>query len=287
MQDIRNKLKALRKLTTGFDAAHGYDLRKPLTRARIRTIDKYFDKLGELTGGPHQMFAIPKDQKNEAFQYTGQKGFPRFNRIIVHKTDASAEYEASFDKLRPRGSRFFLTDRRTGQRHFHIPASAFLSWGHIPSEDFVRWLEDVKGETVEELEEVSFYEYVLEYYGGDSEFFLIKAGESYMWGSGGPLRNTAKKIQEIINNYDERMFASNSPHNYRSWFKGVVGFTDRYDIYPRIGKALKARREFKQKYKLFSKSYPGAKEVRMRIMRDGAIGVYVDGVLVDRHYPNG
>ena len=278
---IRNKLKAIRRATgDAFSASKGYDARKPLSYRRRKTIEKYYEKLVELTSSPHKVFTPPKGWKNETFSYTTQNGFPRFKQAYIHTIDESASYEYALQRDRPRGSRFVVRNRTTGQEFYHIPATAFLSYNGPIDADFAEWLEEVQGEEISELDDVSYYEYVLEYYGADAEFYLIQAGESYVWGSGGGKRKCAEKIALILENYDDTLFASNSESRVSHWFRGVTAFTDRFSILPRMGAAIKKRAQWKRDNKLKI-----ADGVKYRIMRDGAIGRYVDGALVERIYP--
>jgi hypothetical protein len=281
LTNIRNKLEALRKLTTGFDAAHGYDLRKPLTRSRIRTIEKYHAKLMELTNRPHILYAPKKGEKNEAFEYTTQKGYPRFRRAIIYTPDPTARITFSIDRARPRGSRFVATNRKTGQRHYHIPARAFLAWDHIADADFVAYLEE-QGEDISELDEASFYQYVIEYYSdGEASFYMIMAGESFMWGSAGGAEKVAKKVDTIINNYGANVFDASDKNSsyYGNWFRGVMAYSDHTDAVPIIERGFRGYRDYMRKYNLM-----GDKKVKYRMLDypPYTYGRYVDGVLTER-----
>ena len=287
--EVRRKLLALRKVTRDFDAAHGYNLNKDLSKKRIATIERYWTKFMELTNKPHIEFAPPKGWKREAYKYATQESYPRFNLAYIPKVDEAAPLEFSLSKNRPRGSRFTVTDTRNGQRYYHIPSTVFLNKDHKPDLAFVRWLTEVQGEDVSLLKDELFYQYAIEYYSGDAEFYLIKAGESYMWGSGGGAPNVAKKIDLILNNYGQYLFDGSpgfdpndkNSHHYNNWFRGVTAFTDRYTVLPLIGEA---KRKFRKRRAELHIKTP--ENTTYRILSDGSIGIFVDGRYTgERNYP--
>lgn len=262
MQDIRKKLEALRRVSNdGFSPAKGYDMRKPLSRSRIRTIEKYYDKLRELESRPHIRYKPKRGEKTEVFEYTGQKGMPKFNVGFVHKPNPEAKLKFTIDKSRPKGSRFVPLDTKTQQRYYHIPANVFLMADDAIFPDIIR------------------------HYAPDAEFFLIQAGEAYMWGAGGGPDKVSEKINKILTNYGASMFNANDRKSsyYGNWFRGVTGFTDRYDSFPMMSEAADRARKRRQKYKL-KEPAPGERELKYRMLKDGSVGTFQNGELIARGY---
>lgn len=226
---------------------------------------KYFRKIEELTHSPYVEYTPrTRMEKREAFSYTGQTGLPRFTRALVRKVSAKIEETFYIDPSRPKGSRFVVQDKISGQRFYHIPGKVLL---------------DAEEEAQENGENPNEYiEAVLEQYAEDAKFFLIEAGESYMWGSAGGSEQIAAKIGLILQNYGGSMFdASNKRSSYYgNWFKGVTGFTRRQDAYPMIEKGLLDRNARQQKYNLGPNKY--------RRLKDGSIGEFRDGHLLKRFF---
>lgn len=264
MQDFGKLLRLVRRYTgDAFSAANGYDLRKPLNFGQRMAILRYANRIVELTSQPHVTYRPKRGQKTEAFSYTNQKGWSKFDTAIIHAPDASAKLVFDIDKRRPRGSRFVVTNSNTGQRYYHIPARAFLGFD----------------EEDEDLSETEFYEGVLRDYAEDAEFFLIEAGESYMWGAGGGHAAVANKLEKIIQNYGSSNFSANDKNSshYRNWFRGVTGYTNRFDIVPQIGQALQRQRERGEKYGIDPTR-------RFRRLKDGSIGEFRNGNLLGRFW---
>lgn len=262
MSDFGKLLRLVRRYTgDAFSAQNGYDARKPLNFGQRMALLRYANKINELTASNHVLYKPKRGEKTEAFAFTGQAGWRKFDVAIVHSPNVAAQPTFGVDKSRPKGSRFVVTDKRNGQRYYHIPAKPFLAFD----------------EDQEDLSETDFYKQILEDYASDVEIFLINAGESYMWGAGGGHDQVAKRIATIIQNYGESHFAAadkNSSH-YRNWFKGVTGWTNFYDVSPAMGEAMKKKRERAEKYKIdTSHNY--------RTLRDGSIGKFQNGELVEK-----
>lgn len=278
LRDVRKLLPLIRRYTGDhFTPANGYAMNKPLNFGQRMAVLKYAEKIAELTAKPFVTYRPKRGEKTEAFSYTGQSGFKYFDRAIIHKPDPNAELTFTIDRKRPKGSRFVPVNKKTGQRFYHIPANVFLDPDFLPSE-FLTWLED-QGEDVEEIAEDVLFEYLLEWYSGDAEFYLIQAGESYMWGAGGSKEAVAEKIQTIINNYGPSLFNANDKKSsyYGNWFKGVTAFTNRFDAFPMIAEAQKRKRERAEKYKLKG-------DAKWRVLKDGSFGRFEGGKLTERLY---
>jgi len=248
-------------------------------------IERYYNKIVELTARETVTYKPKRGEKTEAFAYTGQTGWRKFAVAIIHKPDRSARLTYQIDRSRPKGSRFVVTNRNTGQRYYHIPAKAFLWFEDydLPPE-FAAYLASL-GIDPNDLSEEELYQYVIEFYAEDAEFFLIQAGEAYMWGAGGGREQVAEKIKTIINNYGEALFDASDPNSsyYGNWFKGVTGFTDRFDAFPMINTARAKIRARRERYKIRT-----PENTTYRTLSDGSIGVFVDNAYTgERFYPRG
>lgn len=262
MRDIRKKLEEIRKVTGSyFSAKNGYDLRKGLSKRRIKTIEKYYEVLEDLTSREHVEYKPRKGEKREAFAYSGQSHTPRFDRAFIHKVDPDADLTFVLDKHRPKGSRFISYNKKTGQSYYHIPADAFLG---VQDDD----LEEA-GEEAED-----FYEDVLREYAEDAELFLINAGNNYMWGSSGQHNAVAKKVADLFRNYGAGNFdpTDKNSHFYGNWFNGVTAFTRAADAYPLIRERYTANEKRKEERHILT-------DDKIRVLRSGDLGLFRNGRL--------
>lgn len=266
MRNIRKQIEEVRRFTgDAFTSKNGYDLRKPLNFGRRMAVLKYYRKIEELISGPYQEYRPrTKQEKRSAFEYTGQNGYNKFSKAIISKISPSHDYTFSVDKSRPRGSQFVVTDKVSGQRYYHISAQVLLNAEEEAHEN---------GENPNE-----YIEAVIEQYAEDANFFLIQAGESYMWGSAGGAEQVADKISLILQNYGASMFQANDKRSsyYGNWFRGVTAFTRRQDAYPLIAAGLRKKRERMEQYHLG--------ESKFRRLKDGSIGEFRNGALLRRFF---
>lgn len=264
--DYKRALARVRRYATGFDAASGYDARKPLNFGRRMAIHKYAKKLDELLAHPVEFYTPKKKERREVFAETGQQRMPRFKVAIVQKPPTPAKFKIKYDVTRPRGSRLVAEDRETHQEYFHISGEVFLDYDYL----------------ADDLAATEAYAQIIEEYAPNAEFFLIQAGESYMWGSalgsGGSRTGVADKISQIFRNYSSDMFDANNKNSsyYGNWFRGVTAFTSRYTAVPAIAAGIKKQAEYRAKYKTTEEKY--------RMLKDGSIGVFKDGRLIKRAY---
>jgi hypothetical protein len=248
-------------------------------------VKKYFDKIQELTNVETQVYTPKRGEKTEAFAYTGQTGYRKFTKAIVRKISPAQKLTFKVDKTRPRGSRFVVTDKTTGRIFLNIPARLFepdyyepefYDWvaelfGFGETDDAVDYIQTIPPDDANEL----YSEYILETYAGDAEFFLINAGESYIWGAGGDRKSIARKIRKYKEQYSATNFDVNdkNSHYYGNWLRGVTGFGSRFDVLDRIGEAQAKRRAFRDKFKMES-------GVNYRRLKNGLIGEFRNGQLV-------
>jgi hypothetical protein len=262
--NLSQKLRLIRRFTGDrFSAGRGYDGRKKLSRKRQKTIDRYFDAITELTARPHEIYKPRRGEKKEVFEYTGQKGYAYFDRGIVHKPDEEAEYSFDFDRERPKGSRFQVINKNTGERSWHVPAEPFWEI----DEDVLDTPDDLTG----------YYQDILDEYAEDAEVFLINAGEHHMWGSAGGAPQVADKLADLMNQYGSRYFDpfnKNSNH-INNWFRGITAFSSDRDVAPYIEE--RAAKEIKRREERHM-----IEGTRIRILRDGSVGQYINGRLVYR-----
>lgn len=262
-RDIRKKLEAVRAVTgDAFSAAKGYDLRKPLSKRRIKTIEHYYEVLVDLTSRAHVVYTPKKGEKMEAFQFTGQTGMPRFTKAFVHKVDPDAKLSLVMDKARPKGSRFVAFNRRNGQAYYHIPASAFLAHDD----------EDLEAEGYDPGE---FYADVLREYAEDAEMFMINAGPHYMWGSAGQHDLVGQKVADLFRSYGAGQFDSGdkNSHYYGNWFGGVTAFTRAQDAFPYMRERVRADAKRREERHITTPE-------KYRILKSGDIGVFLNGRLI-------
>lgn len=254
---ILDALRLVRRFTgDAFQPAHGYDARKPLNFGRRMAVLKYANKITELTSQPTDTYRPKRGEKTEAFEYTGQKGYRKFTVALVPKVNQASRQSYFIDRSRPRGSRFTVVDRSSGQRYYHIPGRLFLAdAGNILSNaDFLEWLDtmgygDPAGLDPDELEDLHD-QYLIDTYGEDAEFFIIQAGDSYMWSSGGDRRTIKTKIQGIKEKYGDVYFNAANPNSnhYSNWFRGVLAFTDRFDGHKLLTRGFAAKAKRAEKY---------------------------------------
>lgn len=263
---------------------------------------KYYRKLLELTSQGYQTYTPKRGEKTEAFNYTGQTGYRKFTKAIIRKPNPKADLKFRVDMSRPKGTRFTATDKNTGREYYNIPARYFqekhmdtpfkvhalealggveIDGMEFDSEDdAIEYIEDsfrgmlqrVDKETVLRL----YYEWVLQEHAERAQFFLIGAGESYMWGAGGGRASIAEKLQEIFKTYSETNFNANDKNSsyYGNWFTGVTAFTTRFDILPQMGEAIRKRREYREKFKMHpTRNY--------RKLKNGLLGVFENGRLIE------
>lgn len=262
--DLSHKLRSIRRFTGDrFSAAKGYDGRKALSRSRLRTINRYFVMVQELTGRPHKVIVPPKGGKREAFEYTGQAHHPKFTKAIVHISDPVASYSFALDKTRPKGSRFVVTNRRTREKSWHIPAAVFLD------ENELLYDED------EEIDP-TFFADVLEEYAERGEIYLIEAGDYHMWGSAGSIERVSEKLSDLFKQYGAAHFdhTDKNSHFIGNWFRGVQVYSDARDFRPYFEDRIKAeaKRVKERGLEPFT---------RHRVLKSGAIGTFRHGKLVN------
>lgn len=259
MDNYKSILKHLRRYTgDAFTSSRGYDLRKPLNFGQRMAVKRYGEKLQELLSKPHIIYKPKRGEKTAAFEYTGQSSFRKFQVAFIEKWNEKAQLEMRYDRRRPAGSRFYTVDKRpgSGQAYYIIPASILLNQPDHVIKD------------------------ILEYYAPDCELFLIRAGESYIWGAAGTTDGVSKRIVDIFQNYGASFFDANDKNSsyYGNWFHGVVAFTHRQDAYARIHAAAVSRREFMDRRHV----HPDMRDEHYREMKDGSWGRWKDGHYMGR-----
>lgn len=273
-QYFTEQLKKVRRFTgDNFSAARGYDARKPLNFGQRMAILKYARKIDELTARPFVEYKPKRGEKTEAFNYTGQKGWRKFDRAIVYHPAPKHKLTFEIDKRLPPGHRFTVIDKgepgkpRAPSRYFNVPIKYFLVEGweqHFDSfEDFVRA--------------------VMEQYAPEAELFLIQTADNYLFGSAGGIEQFATKLDQIFNNYGSDKFDPNNKNSshYRNWLTGVKAFTSRFDILPEIGEGIRRRERNRERLLRpdqvqFIKSQ-GLWGMKIRRLRNGKYGVFQDG----------
>lgn len=261
--DLGTKLRVIRRFTGDkFSAARGYDLRKPISKARARTIQRYFDLAVELTARPHKLFKPGRGQKVEAFEYTGQKSYPRFQVAIVHTPDEIADYSFEVDRSRPKGARFIVTNERTQERSWHIPARIFIEGNeHLFDEDY-----DTPPE---------FFEAIIEDYAERGQVYVIEAGEFHMWGNAGTPKSVGAKLAELFKTYGAGKFDPTDKNGsfIGNWFRGVQVYSPD-EFMPYMNDRIIANVARSERWGL----RPGE---HFRQLRSGDIGHFYRGTLLN------
>lgn len=221
----------------------------------------------ELTGRPHKVITPARGAKRETFEFTGQLHHPRFVKAIVHLPDPEARYRFDIDKTRPRGSRFVMTNVRTREKSWHIPAAVFLDENeNLYDED-----EDISPE---------FFADVLEEYAERGEVYLIEAGDYHMWGSAGHIERVSNKLSDLFKQYGAGNFDAydKNSHFIGNWFRGVQVYSSINDFAPYFDDRIKAEARRLQERNL----QPFTKH---RILKSGAVGTFYQGQLIDVQRP--
>lgn len=235
-----------------------------MSKSRLRTIDKYFNLILELTDRPHRIYRPKKGEKREAFEFTGQKSHPRFTVAIVPVPIENDPYTFYLDKSRPKGSRFVMQNRRTRERSWHIPAEVFVD------EDPELFDDDADIDP-------GFFEAVLEQYAeqGPRHTYVIEAGEYHMWGASGRIPKVSAKLADLFKEYGSDRFDrfDKNSHWIGNWFRGVQVYTNPDEF------ATYAMRQAEKKA-TYLRERPGLDPfTKYRALKSGDIGMFVRGKL--------
>jgi len=173
----------------------------------------------------------------------------------------------SIDKSRPKGSRFVVRNKTTGERSYRIPRDVFLEY---EEEDYM----------LEGIEETDYYKEVLDQYAEDAEIFMVQAGDHYMWGATGNSDDVASKITSLFREYGSRNFNADDKgsHHYANWFNGVVAYSNRYDAIPYIADRVAHERQRRVDRHIYT-------NLKYRKLRNGKIGVFDGQRMVDSFWP--
>lgn len=220
-------LKKVRRFTgDSFTPARGYNLNKGLNFGQRMAVLKYSRKIDELTSRPYVEYKPKRGEKCEAFNYSGQRSYNKFDRAIIFHPAPRHKLSFNIDKSLPRGSRFTVEDhgpkdnQRPPSRYYSIPGRLLIneSW---PDEfdtyqDYLEWLFSV--------------------YAPGAEIGIIQNGDNYMWGSAGGPHEIAEKLSQLMNNYGSDKFDPDNRHSsyYKNWITGLLCFTSRFDAFPAI-----------------------------------------------------
>ncbi len=292
-RNYRDSLRLIRPYTgRAFTKVNGYSASKKPSFGQRMAVLKYARKVEELLTRPAEILTPKRGEKAEIFRETRQNGFRYFTKAIIPKPPTPVVVHYTLDKTRPRGSQLVATDKKTKQRYYHIPAEVFLESDEIDTE---------------------FYKDIIQQYAEDAQFFLIQAGESYMWGSatgrGGTLDGVAQKIKQILENYSALMFDANDKNSsyYGKWFRGITAFTSVHDALPELGKQLRRQAEYRERFRVGPQKYRETRDGQTRRFENGELaqgwirikpppgakpaakgqnfwGYFVDGLIVERQW---
>lgn len=267
LNDYKEQLKRVRKYTgNAFSPARGYSASKRPNFGQRMAVLKYDRKIDIVTKYDYVIYKPKRGEKTEVLNATSHKGYKFFNVAIIQKINRKSKPRIVVDKTRPKGSQVVLIDTRkdSKQRQYYMDASLFLEAIMHADED-----EDLAIEYIID---------VLEEYSSDAQFYLIKAGDFYQWGSETGLRgdkkDIAKKIISLLNNYNVDKFDETSSSYFGNWFAGVTGFTSRYDAMDYITAAYRNRRDYMDENKIdLSLMY-----TKIRMLKDGTFARYESGI---------
>lgn len=280
--NYKEQLKAIRRFTGDwFTPKHGYSASNKPNFGQRMAVLKYFNKVVELTKYATTTYKPKRGEKAEVFRTTGQTGYNKFNTGIVKSINPAAKLKISIDRSRPVGSRLVMEDTRRDHRQ------RYMTIGPGPILDAI--------EQAEEDDELAsdYIQDVLEELAPGAEFYLIKSGDYYMWGSargtGGHLDKVAARIFQLMNDYGSDKFDASDKNSsyFGNWFNGVTAFTATEDAYPLIAERSQARDKYLESS--FRKIKKGSKEDRtkMRQFKDGSWHEYIDGRYNKRVYREG
>lgn len=278
-------LKKVRSYTGDFfTPARGYDGRKPLNFGRRMALLKYANKIDDLTAKPFIEYTPKKGEKNEAFKYTGQKGFRAFTKALIYHPAPNHNLKFEIDKTLPTGSRFTVLDygpkdkpRTMPTRYYNIPGHYFIDAFDDYSDPYE--FEGMVGDILEE-------------HAPGAELFLIQAGDSYMFGAGQGRHNLASKLLELMTNYSSSVFDPTNKNSsyYGNWLKGVMAFTSRHDALDAMRDGIKKRdarlRTFIRPDQEARMRQEGLWGIKYRTLKDGRIvGMREGAIVVPPFYP--
>ena len=291
MLTFRQQLEIVRQYTgDAFKAKKGYRANMKPNFGQRMAVRKYYNKIAELTAIDTVTYTPKKGEKAEAFAYTGQTGFRKFTKAIIRKISPQQKLKFQVDKSRPKGSRFVVTDTATGRQFVNIPAYVFEPEFYDPEfydyiagafgfADTQEAVDYIGGLTTDESDDL-YSEYIFSKYAPEAKFFLINAGESYVWGSGGNRQDIAAKMRKYKETYSATNFDANDKRSsyYGNWLRGVTAFRTRFDIIERIGEAQASRAAYRKKFMM-------SQDKNYRMMKNGLLGVFVDGQLTESIVP--
>lgn len=261
--DYGANLKLIRPYTgKNFSTAKGYNGSKRTSVRRARTVARYANITEELLSRDHVIYVPPKQVKKEAFIYTGQEDFRQFTKAIVFRPAKGSKLDFAVDADRPEGSRFTVTNRKTGETSWHIPDTPF--WDIVPEYD--EGLEDFNPE---------HFERVLRDHAEDGDTFMIQAGDHHMWGSAGNLERVGEKLADLFAQYGDNNHDPNNSnsHNIKNWFRGITVYSNDDELRPYLQERGEARVKALREAELPVHNYT----IRLRLLRDGSIGLYIGG----------
>lgn len=263
--DYGANLRLIRPYTgKNFSTAKGYNGSKRASVRRARTVARYAHVTEELLSRDHVVYVPPKPAKREAFIYTGQEDFRQFTKAIVFRPSKAAKLKFEIDQDRPEGSRFVVTNRKTGETSWHIPDTPF--WDILPEYD-------------EELEDFNpeHFERVLRDHAEDGDTFMIQAGDHHMWGSAGNLEKVGEKLADLFKQYGDSYHdaANSNSHNIRNWFRGITVYSRDEELRPYLHERGEERVRALRAAELPVHNYT----IRLRLLKNGDIGLYIGGRL--------
>jgi len=237
---------------------------------------KYYDKLQSLTSHPFFIYRPKRGEKTEVFRATGQKGYRKFDVGFIPKINPNATLSVSIDRSRPVGSRMVLTDTRSSkrQRYYSIAPDIILNAVERADEDGAA--------------AVDYIAEVLDEYSDDANFYMIRAGEYFMWGAargdGGHLDRVSERIYQLMNDYGANNFDAHdkNSHYFGNWFNGVMAFTSAQDAYPLMAERARARDEYLEKR--FQKVTELTRRLRFRKGKGGKWLIFLDGKYIGVAY---
>lgn len=269
LNDYKEQLRRIRKYTgKAFSPARGYSASKRPNFGQRMAVLKYSRLVDKLTTYDTVTYKPKRGEKTEVFKTTQQTGYRYFDTAIIQKINPKAKLKVTVDKSRPRGSRLvtFDTRKKIKQRQYFIDALPFLSAIQEADNN-----EDLAIEYIVD---------VLDRYAEDANFFMIKSGGAYIWGSQSGInlskRPVAQKILALMNHYNDERMGVGNPSAFSTFFQGVTGWTDIQAPDAHIEIASKRKKEHDEQWHVKSQD----RWSHTRVTNDGKLAQFVNSKFV-------
>lgn len=267
--DYAALVKELRKVASGFDADSGYDLRKPLTKARKVRINKYAREVAALTSRENYLFR-PRNKNNlKMAQRVAQHdaGFPALKVAFIPWTKPQGARDAKPEiKFRKKGLVIETSNYRKQFIPFDLEKLADDSELEIITADDVRLIDGLEKITRTDIQTVTDLEIArVLYQAPDNATFMIQTGK-YQIANPYDAAHITGEVKKLMERYDGKNQIRGTrtgregtlkwraeDHDYRQWLNGIIAYTFKPggagNNAPRLGEAMKLNQQRLKKEK--------------------------------------